>query len=270
MENEEKCESCYSCSNYCQNGSWYNYKTTRQIIILAIVLGSIGLGVLSLLRDRIVNQNHYQVSFTADAKVFAKPDIAQISLAVKTDRTKDSVAAVKNNTDKMNAVIAKIKELGVEEKDIKTTAYNLRPEYDYPANTGRSVLAGYSVYQEVTAKVRNLNNIGKIIESATAAGANQVGNVSFTIDDLTELKAQARAEAISKAKEQAKNTASLAGIKLGKIVNIWENTNPIPYDSGIYQEKAMSYGIGGGESAPEIQTGENQVSVEVTLSFEVK
>ncbi len=245
---------------------------TKHLIALVLVAGAIALGVLSILRERIVNPGRYQVSFTGEGRVFAKPDIAQIQLAVKTDRSKDAVAAVKSNTEKMNAVIAKLKELGLEDKDIKTISYNLNPDYEYPPN-GQRTLAGYNVYQEVTIKVRDLNKIGSVIESATAAGANQAGNVSFTIDDLTELKKQARAEAVVKAKEQARSMAGLTGIKLGKLIGVWENANqPVPYyDSRDYAAKSLELGIGGGAlSVPQIQTGENEVKLEITLTYEVK
>ncbi|MFA6304371.1 MAG: SIMPL domain-containing protein [Patescibacteria group bacterium] len=264
MENQDQ-----ACSG---NGCCRSMFSAKHLIALVLILGAITLGIVSLVRDRIVNPDRNQVSFTADAKVFAKPDIAQIQLAVKTERSKDAVTAVKNNTAKMNAVTDKLKELGIEDKDVKTTNYNLSPEYDYTINVGRSTLAGYSVYQEVTVKIRDLDKVGTIIEAATSAGSNQVGGISFTIDDLTEIKKQARAEAIAKAKEQAKSMAELTGIKLGKLVNVYENTgSPMPYyDNGIYSAKTM--GMGGAELsvAPTIQTGENEVRVEITLSYEVK
>jgi len=266
MENENK-ECCEA-----GKGCWHCGFKMKHIITLVVILGAVALGIVSLVRDRIVNPDHYQVSFSASAKVFAKPDIAQISLAVKTDRQKDAATAVKNNTDKMNAVIVKVKEAGVDEKDIQTSAYNLNPEYDYTANVGRGVLAGYSVYQEVTVKIRDLDKVGKVIENATTAGSNQVGGISFTIDDLTNLKNQARAEAVAKAKEQAKSMSKLTGIRLGKLVNVWENSGtPMPYLDASYSNKAMT-GIGGGGTiaAPEIQVGQNEISVEVTLSYEVR
>jgi len=266
VENEHK-ECCEA-----GKGCWHCGFKMKHLITLVVILGAIALGIVSLIRDRIVNPDNYQVSFSASAKVFAKPDIAQISLAVKTDRQKDAATAVKNNTDKMNAVIAKVKEAGVDEKDIQTSAYNLTPEYDYTANVGRGVLAGYSVYQEVTVKIRDLDKVGKVIENATTAGSNQVGGISFTIDDLTNLKNQARAEAVAKAKEQAKSMAKLTGIRLGKLVNVYEGISPMPYLDSSYSNKAMTMGIGGGETvaAPEIQVGQNEISVEVTLSYEVK
>lgn len=241
--------------------------------MLAIILlgGAILLGVISLIRERIVDPARYTVSFTGEGRVFAKPDIAQIQLAVRTDRAKDAVTAVKNNTEKINAVIKKLTELDIAEKDIKTTAYNLNPEYDYPVNVGRQVLAGYSVYQEVTVKIRNLDNVGKVIEQVTSAGINQITGPTFTIDDLSEVNKQARAEAIAKAKEQAKSTAGLSGLRLGKLVGLKEesgNSYPPVYTYAKAMDSAA--GLGGGLPAPEIQTGENEVILRVTLTYQVK
>ncbi|MCX6785315.1 MAG: SIMPL domain-containing protein [Candidatus Komeilibacteria bacterium] len=257
----------------CQNGGCKSFKMKHLIILLAI-LGFIAMGIVSVLRERIVNQDQYQVSFSASGRAFAKPDIAQIQLAVKTDRQKDAVTAVKSNTDKMNAVIAKIKSLGVEEKDIKTTSYNLSPEYDYTVNVGRGVLAGYSIYQEVTLKIRDLDKVGKIIEQATSAGANQIGNISFTIDDLDAIKKQAREEAVAKAKVKAEEMAKLTGIHLGKLINVYENSGSVPVADYGYANKSMALGMGGGAEvampAPEIQTGQNEINLEVTLVYEVR
>jgi len=251
-----------------QNCSLYHHKMKHLVIIL-IILGLVAVCIISLLRERIVNPNMYQVSFTAEGRVFAKPDIAQIVVAVRTDRVKESVKAVQNNTEKMNQVVKKIKEFGIEEKDIKTISYSLNPVYDYDRNSGERTLAGYDVYQEVTIKIRDLDKVGEVIEAATTAGANQVGNVSFTIDDDGAVKKEAREEAVAKARQKAKEMAELTGIKLGKLVNVYENDSLYPVlRNYTYDEK--SNGMGGGVAAPEIQVGENEVILEVTLVYEVR
>lgn len=252
-----------------------NFQTNNKMKhVLAIILlgGAILLGVISLIRERIVDPARYTVSFTGEGRVFAKPDIAQIQLAVRTDRAKDAVTAVKNNTEKINAVIKKLKDLEIKEKDIKTTAYQLNPEYDYPANVGRQVLAGYSVYQEVTVKIRNLDNVGKVIEQVTSEGANQITGPTFTIDDLSEVNKQARAEAIVKAKEQANSAASMSGLRLGKLVGVYEEPGRDGYPPVYSYTKTMdsAIGMGGDLPAPEIQTGENEVILRVTLTYQVK
>ena len=248
------------------------HHAVKFLLLLVIVLGMIALGIISVLRERIVNPSRYQVSFTAEGSVFAKPDIAQVTLGITTDRKPTAVAAVTENTEQMNKVILAIKAEGVEDKDIKTTSYNLNPSYDYNQETGRSEIKGYEVNQQLTVKIRNLENIGAIIEATTQVGANQVGNIAFTIDDMSEIKKAARAEAVQKAREKAEEMSQATGLKLGKLVNVYESDSPYP---PVYKnfalDSATMYGLGGGaEAAPAIQTGENEVALEVTLVYEVK
>jgi len=266
---QEQQDCCQPGEGCCQKNCCTGRYQPKHLVVLLVVLGAIALGVLSILRDRIVNPNQFQVAFTGEAKVFAKPDIAQIQVAVRTDKVKDAVTAVKNNTEKMNQVIGKLKELEIAEKDIKTTSYNLNPFYEY-GSTGQRTLAGYEVYQEVTVKIRDLNKVGQVIEGTTAVGANQVGSIAFTIDDLSEIKKQARNEAVAKAQAQAQEVAKLTGIKLGKLVNVYESGGQPPVYQDYAYSRSMNLGLGGGGAAPEIQTGENEVRLEVTLMYEVK
>jgi len=182
---------------------------------------------------------------------------------------KTVIEAMAENTKKMNSVIEAIKSQGVEEKDLKTTNFSISPRYEwyekseiYPA--GKRVLVGYEVNQTLQVKIRDLTKIGNIIQVATKAGANQVGDLQFTIDKQDELKSQARKEAIEKAKVMAKEIAGQLGVKLVKITNFSENAiAPIPYP--YFMEKAMS----GGAETPQIQTGENKIEVQVSITYEI-
>ena len=180
----------------------------------------------------------------------------------------------------MNKVIDFVKNQGVEEKNIKTIYFNIYPRYEYrqPSDlteisfysSGKRVLVGYEITQQIEVRIRDLEKIGNIIEGATSAGANDVGNLYFTIDNEEELKKQARAQAIEKAKEKAKELAVQLDFKLGKIIDFSEN-GYIPYDD-------YGYGKGGGVMmeaaelpvAPEIETGENKITVNVTLTIETR
>lgn len=246
----------------------------KHIIAIILILGVVAMGIVSILRDRIVNVENNQLSVTAEGKIFAKPDIAQVSFGVKTDTKKEVAQAVEEGTTKMNAVITKIKSLGIEEKDIKTTQYNLNPVYSYPKDLGQSVLSGYELYQEVTVKIRNLDTIGNVMKESANLGANQIGNVNFTIDDTDALKAEARSQAIDKAKAKAKELSKQTGIRLGKIINVFESDyyEPIYRNDFAYSAKE-SLGMGGAMTSapiPDIQTGDMEVKLNVTLMYKVK
>lgn len=209
-------------------------------------------------------------SVSATGRVFAKADIANLTIGFKTEVKTTAAEAVQENSEKMNDVIKELKSLDIEAKDIQTSSYNLNPVYDWTESTGQR-LKGYQVTQNVTIKIRDLDKIGDAIAKTAEQGANQVGNINFTIDDEYELKNEARAGAIEKAQEKARAIALETGMKLGKIVNIYENQVYYP-DSVNYSRSYEAIGIGGGGAidAPTIEAGQNEVQVEVTLVYEVK
>ncbi|HOZ36525.1 MAG TPA: SIMPL domain-containing protein, partial [bacterium] len=100
------------------------YKILALLCVTAIVIVSV---VMALRKDDFNNQ----FSVSATGRVFAKPDIANLTVGLKIEAKPTAAAAVKENTDKMNEVIKVLKDLGIEEKDIKTTNYNLNPVYDW-------------------------------------------------------------------------------------------------------------------------------------------
>jgi len=212
-------------------------------------------------------QNYPQeITITGEGKVFVKPDVALISVGVKTEEKK-SVDAVNKNNEKMNAIIKAVKELGVEEKDIKTSAYNLYPVYDY-RESGR-VFIGYSLNQQINVKIRNFDKISDILDKATSEGANSISDLQFTIDDLEIARAIAREEAIEKAKAKAIVLANQAGFKIVKLVNISEGYSSTPQP--LYSSKGGA-GIMMEDSsiAPTIETGQSEINTIVYLTYRVR
>jgi uncharacterized protein len=240
----------------------------NKFIIHVLVIIAMAAIVIVALQSNKFPEPENQFSVQGEGSVFAPPDIAQISLGVKVEEERTAEAATKKGVEKMNQVIRAIKDAGVEEKDLKTTAYNLYPSYDYTKAEGRE-LTGWNLDQSVQVKIRELDKIGDVIAKATQSGANQAGGVSFTIDDEEELKSQARAKAIEDAKAKAKELSKQAGLNLGKVINVFESQTsyPQPY---FARAESLDTGFGGGIPAPDIQTGENEVIVNVTLIYEVE
>lgn len=215
-------------------------------------------------------QNVITVSGTGE--IYAKPDLALVSFSVVTEK-KTVGEAMSENTQKMNAVIDSVKKQGVEEKDLKTTSFNISPRYEWyeagtcfpPCPSGKRVLVGYEITQSLEVKIRDLSKVGDIIQGATDAGANEVGDLQFTIDKQDELKAQARKEAIEKAKEKAKELASQLGVKLVRMTNFSES-GEVPVPRPYIMKEAV--GLGGGET-PQIETGENKIEVIVSITYEI-
>lgn len=206
------------------------------------------------------------ITVSASGEVFAKPDVAQINVSVE-EEGKDLAAAQKIHTEKINRVIKFIKDSGVEEKDIKTSNYSVYPVYDYLRDRGQ-VLKGYRVSQTLDVKVRKVDDAGKILSGAVENGSNQIGGINFIVDDEDALKREARQKAIKEAKEKAKAIAKDLDVDLSRLVAFNESGDqPIYYKS--YDAVA---GMGGPESAPapQVPTGENKITVSVSLTYEIR
>lgn len=220
------------------------------------------------------------ITIEGDGKVTVKPDIARVSLSVAT--TGQTVKAVtEDGNTKMNAVIAAVKALGVKEDDVKTSSYSLYPEYNYnqPYFIGEDEapqksepkIVGYKLTQSLEVKVRDLTITDKVIDAATAAGANQVGSLSFDVDDLAPVKAEARKLAFDKAKDKANQMAGAAGVSIGRVVTFSEG-----FSGGGMVQYARNYAMSdmmmesSPSVAPGIESGSMDVTVNISVTYEIE
>lgn len=241
--------------------------------VFLISLGILALCAIVVVALVMTNKSNEQDRFSVlgSGTVYAKADIANIQVGLKTGAKKTAAEATVESTNKMNEIVAELKKLDIDEKDIKTTDYNLNPVYNYTNDRGQELI-GYEVTQNMSVKVRDLSKIGDVISKTTEKGANQIGNISFTIDDEFDLKNQARELAIKKAQEKAVMIAKQSGMKLGRIKSVFENSDSTPPPMFNYTNAKMDLTAGSEASipAPSIQSGQNEIKVEVTLVYEVK
>lgn len=208
------------------------------------------------------------ITVSGEGKVEATPDIALLSFGVQTGRQSSAEIAMTKLAEDMNAIIAAVKAAGVEEKDIQTQYLNLNPAYDWL--DGRQVERGFEASQSLQVKVRDLDKISDILDVAVSNGANQSGGVSFTIDEITELQAQAREEAINDAEAKAQKLADQLGVTLGAIRGFSDG-----YMGGVpmpYYERAVSMDAGSAMNqakAPEIPAGEQEINANVSITYEI-
>lgn len=212
-------------------------------------------------------------SVSGDGKAIGVPDVAQVNFSVITEGGKDIGKIQQENTEKVNAINAFAKEQGIGDKDIRTQGYNIDPRYQYfscPQNGGAcppAEIVGYTINQSVQVKIRDFTTIGVLLSGMVEKGANSVSQLTFTIDDPTAVQNDARAEAIIKARQKAEGLAAAGGFRLGKLLSIEESSSMPVYPYPMY-ERAM--GMGGGGGAPSIEPGSQEVSVSVTLRYEIK
>ncbi|HWR00169.1 MAG TPA: SIMPL domain-containing protein [Candidatus Methylomirabilis sp.] len=205
------------------------------------------------------------ITVGGEGKVSTTPDIARVSLGVQIDATTVK-AAQAENTKKMNAIIDAIKVLGVAKEDITTANYSIYPKTEW--NDGKSTIIGYTVSQNMSVKVRDLDKVGDVLAKAGELGANQVGGISFTIDEPKLLQDEARLKAISDARKKADVLAKQLGLTILKVVTFSESGGPMPSPMPYYA-KSTDMAL---EAAapPQIEPGQQDVVSNVNVTFEVR
>lgn len=203
-------------------------------------------------------------SVSGTGTVTAKPDVGVVDASISVEAATAAAAQDQANV-KSNAVVEYLKNAGIETKDIATSGYNISPLYDW--TDGRSRIRGYQVTQSLTIKIRDIEKSNTVVDGIVDAGANQVGQVSFIIDDPDALKAQAREKAIAEAKGKAQVLADQLGIGLGDIVGFSESGGdyPIIYGrTGAYDMAVKAEAV-----PPALPTGENEITVTVSITYQL-
>jgi len=202
------------------------------------------------------------LSVQAQAQASQAPDIASVSAGVVTQAA-DGNAAMRQNAEQMNRVLAALKAAGVAERDIQTSGVNLHPQYRYVENQA-PVITGYQASNTVGVKLRDVARIGKVLDALVANGANQINGPSFGIDKPEPLYDRARIEARKLAQARAETYAKGLGLRVHRIVSIGKGGAgmPVPMPRmGAMKAEAF-------DSTP-VAPGESSVSVSLDVVFEL-
>jgi len=203
---------------------------------------------------------------TGTGKVSIKPDVAYIEMGVMT-MNKDAQKAQEDNKNTMNKVIAKLKSMGIDEKDIQTSAYNINPQYNYYDN--KQTLEGYQVENIVKVTVRNIDKVGDILDAAAKEGINRSYGIRFGVLDTDSVYKQALQKAIDNAKGKAEVMAKQAGVTLKKPVAIYEGDAPV----NIYQRSGIAFDMGEKASlaaSVPISSGELEIHANVVVVYQIQ
>lgn len=259
--------------------AFFNVKSNRTIAAIVLALAGAALAANAYGTYQMTKSSYpmpMNISVNGEGEVSAIPDVGQFSFSVTANGTEAAVAQEASAT-KINDIMAYLKEQGVEEKDIKTENYSMYPKYRYEnaacfggwCPPGREIPDGFEVSQTVAVKVRDTAKAGALIAGVGDKGATNISGLTFTIDDESKLKAEARTKAIADAKSRAEKIAADLGVEIVRVTSFYEN-------EGFYGEP---YGYGGGgdmmakaesATAPSTPVGENTTKVSVSVSFEVK
>jgi hypothetical protein len=241
------------------------------LIIASIIALIVGWAIYNGIKGELSNSTFV---VNGEGKVYAKPDVAVVDMSI-INQNVDVEKVQAENDEKTQRVINFLKESGVDEKDIKTLQYNLQPEYDY--NWCRDASSQYISYcppklvdyiltQSIEVKIRDLNNVGKIIGKLTDVGVNQISSINFVIDEDNVYKSEARKEAVLDAQKRANDIAQTAGIKLGRIITISESSVDNVYPAAKYAQEQTLRDL---PSASPIEIGINEINASVSLVYEI-
>ncbi len=224
--------------------------------LLAAIGGGGNLGSTNQAAADTTSTQH-TITVSGDGIVIASPDTAHVTLGVQVQDV-ELTNAQSQATTNMNAVLAALKNDGIKDADIKTVNYSIYVNQD---PNGKGTVTGYTVMNLVDVKISEIDKVGSIIDDAVAVGANNVGGVQFTIENVDQLIQQARERAMADAQNKAQQLAKLGGVALGMPVSITEGTTnaPTPYAVGARDSAASG--------AVPIQAGTNEISVTVTVSY---
>lgn len=199
----------------------------------------------------------HTITVSAAGSVTLVPDVARVSVGVTV--TKPTVKAARDAAGKsMSAIIASLRALGIDERDMKTVSIDLSPQY---SNSSTPKVVGYRMSEQLQITVRDLDKAGDVVDAATTRGATDVNGLWFEVDDPARAMDEARAAAIAKARTSAQAMASAAGVSLGAVVSISEASTAYP---GPYYGAAMRDTAG-----TPVQPGTQDIQATVTVVFEI-
>lgn len=252
------------------------WRQPKNVFILVSIILLFVVVIVSILREKIVSSDNNQVSVTGQGKVSYQPDTANVSVGIQVDKAPTSEQALSQLNEKMSKMLEAVQGLGISREDIQTKNYSLNPQYDY--KDGSTKVAGYNANQQVSVKVKNINEnpelVQRVVEAAGASGSNQISGVNFYVADINSLKQEARILAIGDAKRKSAEIASAAGVELDRIVGWYENIVQAPDSNQIYGNAKLSAdGFGGREVAEvkaDIPSGTQEIIVEMNVDYKIK
>ena len=220
------------------------------------------LGIAQVAAQDSIDKLPPSIRTSGEAVVTAKPDRANIDIGVVTQAA-TSQAAVAQNAQKLEATLARLRQLLGSSADIKTISYNVSPTYRYPKEGGEPTITGYTAQNIVRITLDDLTKVGNVIDTATQSGANRVQNLQFTLKDEATVQAQALRLAAVQARSKAQTLATALGLQIRRVLSVVESGSPIiPVRDVAYARVAEA-------SQTPIEPGTIEVRASVSYTVEV-
>jgi uncharacterized protein len=226
------------------------------------------LAVLTILAQSAAAQDEppHRIVVTGTGEATARPDIAVISAGVVVQGGTASTALA-DNSRAMNAVLQQLRTSGLADADVQTSQFSVTPLYERQPpereTTAPPRIIGYQVSNRVTARVRDIDRLGAVLDALVNAGATNVDGPWFDIADPEQVLGQARDAAVADALARARRYAAAAGVRLGEIILIEETGAFVPPPRPMMRAEAMAADV-------PIAPGQTELSASVTITFAIE
>lgn len=234
------------------------------IVLLALLATLIPLSATAQTPVPETERRVIEVEGTGTVKL--DPDTADIALGVHTQDASLAVAQ-DQNAAAVQAIMDALAANGIAPEDIVTSGYWVSPINEYDDNGNLIGVTGYQVDTMLTVTVHDISTVGKILDDAVAAGANQVSSINFYVENTEAAASQARKEAVENARAKADELAAAAGVIVVGVYAIDEvsapEAPPVAYDM------AESAPVGRGGGPVPVSPGQSSVTVRVKVVYEI-
>jgi uncharacterized protein YggE len=238
---------------------------------LAVLLAAMPVAAAPALAQEPASRPLPVIRVTGEGTARLAPDLAIVTLGVvrQAPTAREALDAHTKVTGELGEAM---RGFGLEPKDLQTANFSIQPQYVYPAPkaTGEQdppSIVGYQVSSQMVVRLRDITKIGNVLDQAVTLGVNSDGGIQFTNDDPAQAISQARIDAMKDALARATTLAQAAGVTLGAVSEITENSyhpQPMPITRGKMMLDSAS------ASPVPVEAGENAYSVTVQAVFEIK
>ena len=233
-------------------------------LLMAALLTSCAGSALAQTPQAEENQPARTLSVSGTGLAYLTPDIAHISIGVHTEN-KDAAEAVASNNELSQKVADALNSFKIDPKDIQTTNFSIYPRQDYD-QSGKPTGITFVVDNTVYVTLRDIEQIGDVLDAAVKAGANSINGIQFDVEDKTAALSDARNAAVTDAQAQAEELAKAAGVELGPVQSISTiNNYPVPL-----ADTRMSVAIESAAQSVPVSPGQMTVTVQVNMVYQIQ
>jgi uncharacterized protein YggE len=203
------------------------------------------------------------ISVSGAGSASAAPDMAVVVVGVRTE-AEDAATALTENNQSMGDLIDALREAGIAQADLQTQQINLSPRYaNQPNQTGQPQVTGYEAMNTLQVRVRDMDQVGEILDNAVQSGGNIIHSIRFETADAQDVLQQAREAAFNDARQKAEQLASLADVQLGSVITINETTSSLPRPFAVAAQTEAA------DRAVPVEPGLQDVDVTLQVTWEI-